>query len=733
MREDFYLEDKIEENLFETFAKDMSLARDGEIYTSLAKTIRMLIGKIWNETVKKSRDESVLYLLCFEYSLGNILLTNAAKLGILDEVKTVLKRHGRSFEDIQKNDFEFALGFGDLGTLTGASLDYLANNNQNVYAYGLRYRKGMLKQEIINGSQVEKPDDWKVNNNPWEHEKEFSHFVDFKNNKIKAIPYDIPILGKDSMRVNTLRLWKSESVHDIDFMKFSEGRIQEAYKEINEANAIVEFLYPKEDTHNGRKLRLSQEYFFASACVQDILKKHKKYKNNDITKLSESVKIQICDIHPALTIVVFIKALMEKYELSFEASFELARNVFIFMNTSFLPENFEVWSMDLISEVCPQLINTIRLIDAKLKMELNDEKFINRETLTIVRNESVNLFNIAYYVSGKIKFLSGDHIDILRTKYFPNHYAYYMDKCEVVTLGFDGKQYISEINEKLVNAIENKDVDLLDKIKFENKKNLIEKFDLKGIVNPKSIFISKVGVFHEYKRQLLSALSILMLYYKLKQNANMDIPERTYFFGGKSYPNYYMAKEMIKFINALAKLINNDLTIKNKIKIVFIENYNMTKSNLLIPATEVYEEVSNIPLEYTDISLIRFIINGSIILAGENSLVREHKNIINNKYIFESVGDDYIFNINDYLTKHPIINEMFNHLKNLPKELFPYDVNIIYNSLFYFNDTHNVLRDLFSHYEMSERICQYYYQRSKWNEEIMDNIIRGITSTKNYF
>ncbi|MFM1538628.1 glycogen/starch/alpha-glucan phosphorylase, partial [Helcococcus bovis] len=262
------IEQRIQENLYELFAKQFDYARDGELFTSLANSVRQIIGKKWFESYKNARKDKQVYLLSFEYSFGNQLLKNLIKLDLLTEVKELFRKHNLNFENIKDEDIEFALGFGDLGITSGAMLELFATEKHNLYAYGLRYRRGMLKQEIINGEQVEKPDDWKVNKNPWEHEKGFSHYVNFRDFSVKAIPYDIPLLSDDGNHVNTLRLWKSFSINDLDFKKFSNGDIEESYNEINMANSIVEFLYPSESNVEGKKLRLRQEYFFASSSIQ---------------------------------------------------------------------------------------------------------------------------------------------------------------------------------------------------------------------------------------------------------------------------------------------------------------------------------------------------------------------------------------------------------------------------------------------------------------------------------
>lgn len=733
MIDKFFLESKIKENLYELFAKDFDSARDSEIFISLARTLRLLVGKKWNENLKNNRTKKVLYLLSFEYSLDNLLLSNSIKLGVLDDITLILKKYGKDFEKIQKYDKEFSLGFGDLGTLTGASIDYSASYGRNVYAYGLRYRNGMLKQEIIDGRQVEKIDNWKINKNPWEHSKEFYHQIELKNSIIKAIPFDIPVIGASSDCVNTIRLWKSSSKEDIDFEKFSEGHIHESYKKINEANSIVEFLYPQEDTYNGRVLRLSQEYFFASACIQDILKKYKKYKSTNIREIHKYINIQICDVHPVLSTVVFVDILMKKYGINLEEALKISKEIFIFTHTSLLPENFESWEISLINDVCPQIKETIHLIDGMLKKEFKVSDEHKKNSLLIINNGKVNLMNLAYYISGKIFYLSDTQLNLLKEKYMEEHYHFYNSKYKKMIVGMDAINYIKSVNANMVNPIFNNDYKSFSVEKYNSKLKLIEKIDTKGvIINPKSIFISKVGTFHEYKRQLLSILSIALLYYKLKQNANIDIVERTYFIGGKSYPNYFIAKEYIRFVNSLADLINNDISIKGKIKIIFIKDYSSNEAKYLIPATDIFEEVSNFTMTYNDISLLRYSITGGSILAGKNSLTDNYREIIGNNYIFEKKEKDN-FNIDSYLYENGVINELFGFLKSQDKNSFPYNIDTIYNSLYYFNDAYDVLYDLFSHFEMMDKMCKDYMNKDNWNKNVMDTIHRAIKSTKNIY
>lgn len=732
-----FLQRKIEENLYEFFAKDMKSARDSELYIAIAKTLRYLIGKSWFKSVQKIKKEKTLYILSFEYSLGTRLISNALKLDVLDLIKEVLEDNNRDLQKVFDQEIESALGFGDLGLMSASMLDALTNLGENVYAYGLRYRKGMLKQEIVNGEQIEKPDDWKDYKNPWEHEKAFYHKLKIGDLAVKAIPYDYPIVGNKNDNINTLRLWKSESEDDIDFKLFSNGHIQESYKKINMANSIVEFIYPQEDSYEGRKLRLSQEYFFASASIRDILKKYTKYYGSDLEDIPNKILIQINDIHPVLSMVIFIEQLVNKYKLTFEKALELCKKTFVFLNASLIDESFEKWDLSLLEEVCPELISVIKKIDEFLDEDLKSSKqsYVSYDALSIIRYNYVEMINLAFFLSENVYVSTMQQSKVLEEIYLPHHYRYYRDKIQILDIGFDSLDYLEITNLKLSKQIVSKgildrkeiDKDFIENmylLKQEKKKELLDFLGLTANdVNVNSVFDMNLGVIHEYKRQLLSALSIALLYYKLKQNSSLDVTARTYFFGGKSYPNYYFAKEIIKFINALAVLINNDFSIKDKMKIVFVEDYKVNKSNRLIPAADINESLAIITKGSTDLEVLKYMINGSIGIFSSNGIAKSFKDEIGEEFVYmfgpnEDEAIDRVLNnkyyVYEYINHNSIIREMMDYFRYLPREIFPYDFNKIIDNLLKYNDGYFVIKDLLAHYEIHEKAMNDYRDRNKW-------------------
>lgn len=752
-----FIQKKIEENLYEFFAKDIKTARDSEIYIAIAKTLRLMIGKIWHESMVNARQDKTLYILSFEYSLGTRLVSNAIKLGLIDDLVEVLKQNNRDFDKICDQEIESQLGFGELGTISTAMLESLSNLEENAHAYGLRYRKGMLKQEIVDGLQIEKPDDWKDYKNPWEHEKSFSHLVNLKDNTYKAIPYDFPIVGDRNKTAITLRIWKSESTKDINFKLFSQGKILESYEDINRANSIVEFLYPQEDTLEGRKLRLSQEYFFASATMQDILKRFKKYHGNNISEFPDKNVIQLNDNHPILSLLVFINLVHERFGFSIDEAINVANKSFIYVNTSLIEENFEKWDLSLIEQVCPSLLPTIYALDKYVKDELrkniDDVNTVN--ALSIVSNDYVETINIAFFLSRKIMVLGDQHDRVLKEIYLPYHYHYYGDKIDNLSLGFNGLNYLEQTNKQMYNVLTKDDIVsirpieelcspedcLMTKLKQNKKDRLIKYLNGKGdIINPKSIFDMNLGVFHEYKRQLLSAMSIALLYFRLKQNGNLDITPRTYFFGGKSYPNYYFAKEIIKFIHALAKLINEDFSIKDKIKIVFVEDYNIKKSDMLIPAADINQHVSVITMGSVDLATFKFMVNGSVTFTSHNTLANDYVKEMEDDsiYIF---GDDIdkgiqlaktkSYSMYDYINRNHIIKDMFDFYRYQPYSKFPYNINTIIDVLFKYNDGYGVIRELLPHFEKHLIATKDYMNQEEWVRKSLSNISYALNHTMN--
>lgn len=726
----YNLEKIIEENLYELFAKNFNNARDIEIFTALANSLRQIIGKKWFHSLYDDLSSKRLYILSFEYSFGENLYQYLVKLNLLDEVIAILNKYNIDYKKINDEDLEFSLGFGDIGEISSYLLSVLTDYHKNVYAYGLRYRKGMLKQEIVDGKQIEKPDEWKVNKNPWEHEKGFSHIINFADYGVKAIPYDIPILSSDTSRVNTLRLWKSYSLEDIDFNKFSNGEYIESYRNINRANSIVEFLYPNEGNFEGKKLRLTQEYFFASACIQDILKKYKKYIGDDIRNIYNYIKIQINDIHPSMAILVFIEKLVNKYNLSIRESIEISKKIFVYMQLSLLPENFEKWSLSLVEQVCPNLLNIIFELDNIMRNDFQNSNLLDINHLLLVHDGLLDMLNLAYYMSKNIITLVEDYIFLIKTNYINHQYSFYKEKIEFIDISYNSKQYIKERRlKKICNNNFPKDIDQnnIHEIKLHNKKVLIDRLKLDNkLVNLNSVFVMHLGIFHEKKRQILSALGIALMYYRLKKNSNWDIPERIYFFGGKSYPNYYIAKETISFINALAKLINNDLYIKDKIKIVFIENYNNTESNYAIPASDIYLKLELLNMQATNISTYKLILSGSNLITLNSSYINNELNKEN--ILIDSFGDDResflrnnSYNMHEYIKNNQEFIDLFNFYRNLPKENFPFDIDIIYNSIYYFNDENYILKDLFSYVETLENNISIYRNKNKWYDRVINN------------
>lgn len=724
------LEKIIEENLFELFAKDFKHARDAEIFIALSHSLRQIIGEKWFHSLYDDASSKRIYVLSFEYSFGENLYKNLIKLNLLNEVKEIFEKHNIDFETINQQDLEFALGFGDLGEISSYLLSALTNHHNNVYAYGLRYRKGMLKQEIINGKQIEKPDDWIVNKNPWEHEKGFSHNIIFSDYEVKAIPYDIPIVSSDSNRVNTLRLWKSLSKTDINFNEFSKGEIYNAYNDVNRANSIVEFLYPSEVNLSGKKLRLTQEIFFASACIQDIFKKYKKYMSTDYERIHEFIKIQINDIHPAFAQIFFIYYLTKKYNIEFEKALSISKKTFVYMQLSILPESFETWDISLLQEVCPYLIETIYELDKYVKYELTEKKILDTKPLLIIHEGKVDMNNILYFISKNIFTIVEDHIFLMQNNYLKNLFFAYNSKLEFIQINYDSVQYLKESVHREDNPNFNYmdvSIDNFYNLKKEKKIKLLDRLEIdKNLINIESPFVMHLDIFHENKRQILSALGVALMYFRLKKNPNLDIPQRTYFFGGKSYPNYYIAKETITFINALSKLINNDLYIKDKLKIIFIKNYNMTESTYAIPACDINQKLELLNMNTSDITLYKSILSGSNILESISSYDNSDFYKFNiDVYSFGESRDGIIFNnkynMYEYLDKNLEIKEMFDFYRHLSRSDFPFDIDIIYNSIYYFNDFNFILKDLFEYVEELEKALNDYRNRENWFIKIYNN------------
>lgn len=751
------MKDKLIRYLYSIQGKDQRTANHNDIYIALCFILREIIGMNWESSKTRYNNLKTVYILSFEYLPGKMLEKNLMYLGLRKLTAEVLAEMGFDLHQILEEESELGIGHGGLGVTSDSYLDSLSTLEFPGFAYGMRYERGLMVQKFVNGAQVEQPDNWLQKLNVWEIRKYYNHTIQYRDFKVRAQSYDIPYLGYKNNSVNTLRLWGAEPVEDLNFESFSKGDLMDAYDDYIRAKSISEFLYPDDSTRNGKKFRLQQEYFYISASIQDIIRRYFKYKE-DISKMGERICIDLNDTHPILAIPELFYRLKVDYGMSYNESREIAMKLFTYTNHTVLSESFELWDMALIDETIPQLCESIRQLDAEANKYFAEKKVPDpdRYGMQIIQGSHLNSVNLACYVARHISGLSQSHLEILQNDVLRGYYQLFPHKFEARTCGVSHRKWLLKDNGKLENLIteaigdkyrynSHRMIDLLDysedesfldrlgDVKMQNKIEIAAcvKREMNLVINPHSIYDFQFKRFHEFKRQLLNTLHICYEYFRLKENANYDLPARTYFFGGKAPSSYYFAKEIISFINAVKDMVNKDRLIKDKLRIVFIENYNMEKAEYLIKAAEINESLATASKEATSLSTVKFMMNGAITIGTRDGI---------NKEVFEMLGNDNCFpfglsvkevqemnksnayNAYDYYNGSPQIRDLINRLLSLPWQIFPYDFKTIYNMLIKYNDSFFVMRDFLSYINAQEELEKRYSDKSAWNRMSLVNI-----------
>ncbi|MEA2081543.1 MAG: glycogen/starch/alpha-glucan phosphorylase [Elusimicrobiota bacterium] len=671
-----------------TRAKDEFSATDYDKYMSLCYAVRDRIVERWSKTQQSYYNQNVkrVYYLSLEFLLGRALLNNVINLNLIDEVKYVIKKAGNDFTKLLELEPDAGLGNGGLGRLAACYLDSMATLGLPAYGYGLHYEFGIFKQVIQNGFQIEAPDEWLKFGSPWEIERpEYAINVQFygksvaekdefgrvrfswKNTRdVLAIPHDIPIIGYGSHTVNTLRLWSARSSNQFDLRIFNHGDYIKAVEDKNCQENISKVLYPNDDIYEGKELRFKQEYFFVAATLQDIIRRYRKtYDNFD--RFADKVAIQLNDTHPALGIPELMRLFVDVYGLKWAEAWEITRKTFAFTNHTVMQEAIEKWSLNLFETVLPRHLQIIyeinRLFLGELRIKYpGDHMKVNCMSMVGGDGEKyIRMANLAIIGSHSVNGVAKLHTEILKKEVFKDFYELCPEKFSNKTNGITQRRWLLVANHYLSRLIRAKIGDgwitdfsqitgllkfaedretliNLYNIKLDNKKKLAEyiKKECGVEVNPESVFDSQVKRIHEYKRQFLNALRILVMYNRIKKDPSSLVSPVTFIFSGKSAPGYTMAKLIIKFINSVAGLVNNDAGINGKIKVVFLPNYGVSLAEKIIPASDVSEQVSMAGTEASGTGNMKFAINGALTLGtldGANIEILEHVGA-DNIYIF---------------------------------------------------------------------------------------------------
>ena len=664
------------------YTYDVSLqeATPQELHEALGKAVMMAISENWSNSKRARLHQRKAYYFSAEYLIGRLVYANMYNLGILDEMKQMFAERGVDLailEDIE----DAALGNGGLGRLAACFLDSAASTDIPLSGYGLRYKFGLFKQSIDEyGSQKENADDWSKYGDPWSYRR-YNHTVkvQFPDQTVLAVPYDVPVIGYGTDNINTLRLWQCEAEEELDFNAFNDQDYLRALTQKNKAEDITRVLYPNDSTYEGKRLRIKQQYVLSSASLQDMLRVYKNVHGNDLTRFAEFYAVQLNDTHPAMSIPELIRLLM-KEGMDFKQSFEVAQKTFSYTNHTVMGEALEKWDLDLLRSVVPEIVDIILRIDEKLKSEHPD--------LFVVRDNTAHMANLSVYVSTYVNGVAEIHSQILKDDLFRQWYAVYPERFQNKTNGVTPRRWMGLCNPELSQLIKYrigddflKDLDRLKKLKPMIDNDMVHQFnDVKRIkkeqlckviaeregvqLNPDFMFDVQVKRLHEYKRQLLNALSIVDIYFRLKDGSLKDFHPTVYLFGAKSAPGYARAKAIIRYINRIARMINNDPEMQEKLKVVFVQNYNCSYAEHIIPAADVSEQISPAGTEASGTGNMKLMLNGAVTLGtldGANVEIVKEAGMENN-YIFGATVDEVnaakntycardIYNVNDRLRR----------------------------------------------------------------------------------
>ncbi len=700
----------VKDNVKFLYRKTIEEATQEQIFQAVSYTVKDVIIDNWLATQKayEEQDPKIVYYMSMEFLMGRALGNNLINLCAYGEVKEALEELGFDLNCIEDQEPDPALGNGGLGRLAACFLDSLATLNYAAYGCGIRYHYGMFKQKIQNGYQIEVPDNWLKNGYPFElrrpeyakevhfggyvrveydPEKGGNKFIHEGYQAVKAIPYDMPITGYDNDVVNTLRIWDAEPIVDFELDSFDKGDYKKAVEQENLARNIVEVLYPNDNHYAGKELRLKQQYFFVSASLQAAIAKYKK-KHDDIHKLYEKVTFQMNDTHPTVAVAELMRILMDEEGLGWDEAWEVTTKSVAYTNHTIMSEALEKWPIELFSRLLPRVYQIIEEINRRFILEIQAKYPGNYEKIkkmAIIYDGQVKMAHLAIAAGYSVNGVARLHTEILKNQELKDFYEMMPQKFNNKTNGITQRRFLLHANPLLadwitehigpdwitdlpqlkklaVYADDDKALQEFMNIKFKNKERLAKYIlEHNGVeVDPHSIFDVQVKRLHEYKRQLLNILHVIYLYNQIKMHPEMEFYPRTFIFGAKASAGYATAKKIIKLINSVADVVNNDASINGKIKVVFIENYRVSNAEWIFAAADVSEQISTASKEASGTGNMKFMLNGAPTLGTMDGA---------NVEIVEEVGAEnaFIFGLSS--------DEVINYENN-----GGYDPNVIYNT-----------------------------------------------------
>ena len=767
---------ELESNVRMLFRRKLEEATPQQIYQAVAYSVKDDIIDNWIETHKayEKQDKKMVYYMSMEFLMGRALGNNMINLLCYDDVRETLEELGLDLNLIEDQEPDAALGNGGLGRLAACFLDSLATLGYPAYGCGIRYRYGMFKQKIENGYQVEVPDNWLKYGNPFEIKRDeyavevkFGGYVDVEMHNgrqkfvqkgyqsVRAVPYDIPIVGYGNHIVNTLRIWDAEAINNFNLDSFDKGEYQKAVEQENLARTICEVLYPNDNHMAGKELRLKQQYFFISASVQRAIAKYKE-THDDIRKFHEKVTFQLNDTHPTVAVAELMRILVDEEGLEWDEAWEITRKTCAYTNHTIMAEALEKWPIELFSRLLPRVYQIVEEINRRFVIEIQNKYPGDQEKIrkmAILYDGQVRMAHLAIAGSYSVNGVARLHTDILKKRELKDFYEMMPEKFNNKTNGITQRRFLLHGNPLLASWVTDKigddwitDLDHLKhlkvyvddekcqqefmNIKYQNKVRLAKYIkEHNGIdVDPRSIFDCQVKRLHEYKRQLMNILHVMYLYNEIKAHPDMDIVPRTFIFGAKAAAGYYTAKLTIKLINAVADKINNDSSINGKIKVVFIEDYRVSNAELIFAAADVSEQISTASKEASGTGNMKFMLNGALTLGtmdGANVEIVEEVGK-ENAFIFGLSADQVMeyekngnYNPRDVYNNNQDVRQILTQLVNgfySPEnpELF----RALYDALLE-KDTYFTLLDFDSYKEAHNRIDAAYRDEQHWARTAM--------------
>ena len=770
----------VEQNVKQLFRKTVDEASQQELYQAVSYVVKDAIIDDWIATQKQYEkdDPKIVYYMSMEFLLGRALGNNLINMTAYKEVKEALEEMGLNLNELEDQEPDPALGNGGLGRLAACFLDSLASLGYAAYGCGIRYRYGMFKQKIKDGYQEERPDNWLKNGNPFELRRpEYAKEVRFGGNirveyddktgdirfkqenyeSVLAVPYDYPIVGYDNHIVNTLRIWDAEPIVDFQLDSFDRGDYHKAVEQQNLAKTIVEVLYPNDNHYAGKELRLKQQYFFVSASLQAALTKYKKH-HDDIHKLPEKMTIQMNDTHPTVAVAELMRLLLDEEGLGWDEAWEITTKTCAYTNHTIMAEALEKWPIDLFSRLLPRVYQIIQEIDRRFVAKIREMYPGNEEKVAkmqILRDGQVKMAHLAIVAGYSVNGVARLHTEILKKQELRDFYEMMPQKFNNKTNGITQRRFLMHGNPLLADWVTDKlgtkdwitDLSLMSglkkwvddeealkefmSIKYENKVRLAKYIkEHNGIeVDPRSIFDVQVKRLHEYKRQLLNILHVMYLYNEIKEHPEISFYPRTFIFGAKASAGYIRAKQIIKLINSVADVVNNDRSINGKLKVVFIEDYRVSNAEIIFAAADVSEQISTASKEASGTGNMKFMLNGAPTLGtmdGANVEIVEEVGA-ENAFIFGLSSDEVInyennggYNPMDIYNSDADIRRVVNQLvdgtySQGDKEMY----RDLYNSLLTAQggskaDMYFILKDFRSYADTQKKVEEAYRDKDRW-------------------